>query len=349
MRTIAFPFCLRPLAILVLVAVALWTSALPASAREVIQRFDVVVAVQPDGDLIVTENITVRAEGREIRRGIFRDLPLRSVDDLGLRREAGLDILAIERDGRPEPHHVKRTGNGIRIYVGAEEVWIPHGTYRYTIQYRTSRQLRQFEDFDEVYWNMTGNYWTFPILRVSARVTLPEGAEIRRHAGYTGRFGETGDDHRARAETARTMLFETTRPLAPGEGLTVAVAFPKGFVPENAQSGTLWDALWANAGIGALLAGFLTVFTTLFRTWRRVGVDPDPQPIIPRFKAPHGLSPGATAFLYNQGFRKGSGGHQAFSAAMTSMAVKGRAVIDKTGDELILSSGSAPLPCVERR
>jgi hypothetical protein len=314
-----------------------------AAAREEITHFDVTIAVQPDGDLIVTEAITVRAEGREIRRGIYRDIPLRSADERGMRREAGFELLSIERNKRAEPYHTKRTGNGIRIYIGQEDVFIRPGTHHYVIRYRSARQLRQFEDFDEVYWNATGNQWTFPIRKASARVSLPEDARVLEHAGYTGRFGENGTDYRARKISPRTMQFQTTRALNPGEGLTVAVSFPKGFVPEDAQSGTVLDQVWANLGLGALGAGLLAVFGTLFSSWRRVGVDPKPRPVIPRFKAPEGLSPGAVAYLYNQGFRKGPGGHQAFSAAMTSMAVKGRAIIDKTSKNLSLESSSAPL------
>lgn len=343
MRNLFLRCDLRQCATALLVGLVLCAGLLPVSAREVIESFDIDVEVQSDGDLIVTENITVRAEGIDIRRGIYRDFPTRSSDDRGMRREAGFDLLAVERNGAPEPHHTTRIGNGIRIYIGEEDVIIPRARHRYTIRYRTSRQLRQFDGFDEVYWNMTGNQWTFPIMRVSARVVLPEGASVVRQAGYTGRFGETGDDYRARIESPRSILFETARPLAPGEGLTVAVAFPKGFVPENAQSGTVWNAVWANAGIGALGAGFLAVFGVLFSAWRRVGVDPAPQPIIPRFSAPKGLSPGAAAFLFNQGFRKGAGGYHGFSAAMTSMAVKGRIVIDKSRDTLSLESASAPL------
>src|SRR5690606_15455691 len=53
--------------------------AVPATARadEVIERYDATIDVRTDGDLDVTETITVRAEGAQIRRGIFRDFPLR--------------------------------------------------------------------------------------------------------------------------------------------------------------------------------------------------------------------------------------------------------------------------------
>ena len=44
-------------------------------AAEVIKSFDSLIQVQPDGSMIVTEAITARHEGRQIRRGIYRDLP----------------------------------------------------------------------------------------------------------------------------------------------------------------------------------------------------------------------------------------------------------------------------------
>jgi len=37
--------------------------------------FDSRVEVRPDASLVVTETIRVRAEGREIKRGIYRDFP----------------------------------------------------------------------------------------------------------------------------------------------------------------------------------------------------------------------------------------------------------------------------------
>ncbi len=51
---------------------------LPAlvSAQEAIEDFSVSLQVEADGNLLVTERITVRAEGRDIRRGIYRDLPV---------------------------------------------------------------------------------------------------------------------------------------------------------------------------------------------------------------------------------------------------------------------------------
>ena len=42
---------------------------------EEILAFDVSIDVRPGGLLVVTEEITVRALGQDIRRGIYRDFP----------------------------------------------------------------------------------------------------------------------------------------------------------------------------------------------------------------------------------------------------------------------------------
>ncbi len=48
--------------------------------------------------------------------------------------------------------------------ISAEKkVILPPGEYTYTFIYETDRQLGFFPEFDELYWNVTGNDWNFPI------------------------------------------------------------------------------------------------------------------------------------------------------------------------------------------
>ena len=60
-----------------LAALVLLALAAPASvAAERIESFHSHIVVERSGELVVTETIRVRAEGRKIKRGIFRDIPL---------------------------------------------------------------------------------------------------------------------------------------------------------------------------------------------------------------------------------------------------------------------------------
>ena len=114
---------------------------------------------------------------------------------------------------------------------------VPPGEHTYELVFRTDRQLGYFADHDELYWNVTGNGWDFPIDRVTARVELPQAipaAEIKLEA-YTGPQGAKGQDYTAQMQ-ASGPLFATTRGLRPREGLTIVAMWPKGFIMPPVES-----------------------------------------------------------------------------------------------------------------
>jgi hypothetical protein len=199
------------------------------AASERILLFSSHVVVRPDASLTVTENITVRSEQREIKRGIIRDFPTTYKDRSGNTVKVGFEILEVLRDGKTSPYHTEHVSNGEKIYIGDRNVNLSAGVYTYTIKYRTDRQLGYFKDFDELYWNVTGNGWAFPIETAEAVIELPPGARLREHAAYTGYQGDRGQDFMVQPDDTK-IVFKTTRGLAPREGLTVAVSWPKGLV-----------------------------------------------------------------------------------------------------------------------
>ena len=293
-----------------------------ALAREVIENFSSEVLIQPDGTLEVTEEITVIAEGRDIRRGIYRDFPTRYREESGLFRTVGFDVVEIKRNGKAEPWFTEQLPGGVRIYIGNKEAWIATGRHTYTIRYETTRQIGFFDDYDELYWNVTGNFWRFPIQDASARIVLPEGTNVRETAAYTGPVGSTAFDAVIDVPGPRTAVFRATRRLEPGEGLTVAVSWQKGIVPES--SGGSFRAILDNLGLGVLGAGALALLTYFQTMWRRVGRDPEKGVIFPRFHPPKGLSPAVVSYIYFRGFSvRTKRVPRAFVAALVSLATKG--------------------------
>jgi uncharacterized membrane protein YgcG len=295
--------------------------ALPGTARaeERILDFDSRIAIQRDGSMDVVETIRVQVENVAINRGIFRDFPTRYNGSRGQRIKVGFDLISTERNGRPEPSKLERMANGVRVRIGNPDVVIPVGEHVYRISYRTTRQLGQFDDFDELYWNVTGNGWRFAIDRASATITLPRPTKVGDRAVYTGAQGATGKAARVTDEAPGSIRFETTAPLAANEGLTVAVAFPKGVVAGPSSStkvgwflGDWLPFLMAGGGLIALSA-------FLFNAWRRVGRDPPDGTVVPIFSPPDNLTPAAMRYLTRKSFDD-----RAFAAALVDAAVKGR-------------------------
>jgi uncharacterized membrane protein YgcG len=312
---------MKLVAALLLTLLAL-ASPLEPQVAERIELFDVSVEVEQDGDIVVSESIQVVAAGVSIQRGIFRDLP-RFFENGGARLPYDYEVLRIERDGREEPYERSNEGNAVRLRIGDPEVFLEPGAHQYLIRYRVKNQVRYFETYDEVYWNATGNYWAFPIERARATIILPGAARITGAAAYTGGVGQTGAGYRY-AQSGDAHVFETTRPLAAGEGLTVALGFEKGLIdpPSGLDSGWMW---WRRYGaLLVLVASVAGLFWFLWRSFERVGRDPPKQPVFPRYEPPSGYSPAAVHHI----FYRGLSGHRALIATIMNLAVNRRLTID---------------------
>lgn len=305
-----------------------------AMAKERILNYQSDIEVFADGSMQVTETIRVRAEQQEIKRGIYRDFPTDYQDHFGNRYRVGFEMVAARRDGHSENWHSKTQGNGVRVYLGDKNIYLDKGDYTYAITYRTSRQLGFFDDHDELYWNVTGNHWSLPIDSVSARVTLPQGlrAEQLKPEAYTGPFGAKGQDYSTSVDYDGTVHFETTRSLSRGEGLTIVVSWPKGYVHEPTRREEINVLLRDNQSWLILLIGFSVLIAYYLLAWVMVGRDPEAGVVITRYEPPVGLSPGSSRYVDRMGYD-----HKTFAAALVNLAVKGLVEIKEEGKEYTLT------------
>ena len=318
--------------------------AVPAfvqAEQERIISFNSRIEVRQNADLVVKETIQVWAGGDQIKRGIYRDFPQLYRSRLGLNQRTGFDVVSVKRDGRPEPYHTERKSNGQRVYFGEANTFLKPGIYTYELIYRTDRQLGFFEAHDELYWNVTGNGWEFPIEYAAATVVLPDGTPAEEIEAYTGPQGSKGTEYSANKPYSNTAFIETTRRLGQKEGLTIVVSWPKGHVTPIGKT-ALWRLIIRdNPGLALALAGLVLVFWYYILVWAAVGKDPARGLIIPRYEPPKGFSPGAARYLFKMGYD-----NKVFAANVISLAVKGAVTIKKEGSEYILIWKSASVPAL---
>lgn len=275
------------------------------------------LTIEKNCTVLITETIKVYANGRRIKRGIYRDLPL-SYNYKGGNVKVGFDLLDVKRDGKPEPHHTKWRSNGIRIYIGSKDNFLNTGVYIYEITYRVNNVLGFFDDFDELYWNVNGNGWEFSIQNISATVTFPKGAELIRYDGYTGAYGSTKSDFSTTID-GNTITYTGTQSLQSSENLSVAVAWEKGYLeyPTFIESAWYWIRsyiLWVIGALGLIVGLSYNTFM-----WFKYGRDPKPGTIIPRFYPPEDFSPAECVYLKNAGKESDN----MFGAQLVGLAVKG--------------------------
>jgi uncharacterized membrane protein YgcG len=341
----------KDISILFLVPGLLSVPVCLAEADERIHDYHSDIQVLKNGSLQVTERITVSAEGRKIKRGIYRDFPIAYTSRFLVPIKLPFHVVSVKRDGKPEPFHTTDQSNGVRVFVGQEGYRLPGGKHTYEITYTTNFQLGYFDTYDELYWNVTGNGWDFPIDRASASMSLPEDVPRDQimHEGYTGPQRSQAADLTSKVNKATgTVDFTTTKPLRPHEGMTIVVGFPKGYVhePTAAQNRVLY--LQADRTLGTVLGGLVVVLTYYIFAWVAVGRDPPGGTIFPLLEPPLNLPPACVRYLRQMAYD-----NKCFTAALINMAVKRHLEIDEEGGQFTLrraeSSGKERLSSGEKK
>ena len=303
----------------------------PSFAKESITSFDVIIDVEKDGDIIVTENIALIKEGVLINRGIYRDLPRYYKNDGG-KFPFQYEILSVTRNGQKEEYKKSTNGNAYKIKIGDADVMLENGPHTYSIKYRVENQVRYFDDYDEVYWNATGNYWDFPIDSASAQITLPSVSVLRQQSGYTGAQGSTAKNYKF-SQLGNVYSFKTTAALQRREGFTIALGFEKGLIdpPSKAERKAMW---WQkNGSLVSIISALLGILGFYLWGWNKVGRDPNKGPVFARYEPPQDYSPAAAHLVYY----KGAQGHKPLVSSLLGLAVKKWISLDVDKKRTIIS------------
>jgi hypothetical protein len=277
------------------------------------------ITLQDDGSLQVTETIAVNSTGQQIRHGIFRDFPTTYTDPYNNRYVVGFQMLSATRDSSPEQFRVEDQFNGKRIYLGNPNAVVSPGRHVYTISYTTNRQLGFYKDHDELFWNVTGNGWEFPIDAASATVHLPLNipADKVTLSGFTGSKGSR-ESRLASSSDDAGFEFAAQRRLVWHEGLSVLLQWPKGYITPPTFSQKLEFFFRDNRGALLLGSGFLVTLLYYLIAWSAVGRDPVRGVIMALYEPPANLSPSAMRYLMRMGYD-----NKTFAAAILDMAVRG--------------------------
>ena len=311
--------------------------------QEQILSYDSDITVNPDGTLRVTETVKVLAGSAPIQHEIYRDVLTRYTDQFGDPYTIHIEVISLERDAQPEDFHLRQISNGLRIYMGNTGELVSSGEHTYELTYAVDRAIGFFPDHDELYWNVTGNGWKFPVQEAAATVHLPRG--IAREAilldAYTGRQGSAETAYNASADNQGNATFHTTRALAPHESLTLVARWPKGFVspPTDAQRHQYF--LEDNQASLIGLLGLMVVLIYYAIAWFVVGRNPARGEVIPLAEPPTGFSPAALRYIWRMAFDP-----KTLVANLVDLAVKKRFAIleDLFGSYILGRVKSSPPP-----
>ncbi|MDP3940131.1 MAG: DUF2207 domain-containing protein, partial [Deltaproteobacteria bacterium] len=227
-------------------------------------------------------------------------------------------------------YRTQRLGANLEIRIGNPDAYVT-GLHVYRIVYRVKRAVLYFEDHDEIYWNATGSEWPVGIASASARVVLPAGAsgENANPACYTGPQGDTATDCSAVAEGG-SVLFRSTRPLGPQEGMTVAVGIAKGILMQPTKLSRFLDRV--GDAVSAWILIPFAVLTGMIHFWRTRGRDPAGGEALPvRYEPPDDLRPAEVGTILDE-----RANLEDLTATILDLAVRDRLEIEEIAETKFL-------------
>ncbi|RPI37649.1 MAG: DUF2207 domain-containing protein, partial [Nitrospiraceae bacterium] len=155
-----------------------------------INDFNAAILVNKDSSFTVKETLTV--EFHRPRHGIYREIPYLYTDSSGRKIKTPLEVLSVEDGaGNKRKAKIMKKGNIVHIRIGDPKSFVS-GLQKYEIFYKVENAVLFFDDHDELYWNVTGNYWQAEIRHAQCSVSLAgEKTKELLAACYIGRTGST--------------------------------------------------------------------------------------------------------------------------------------------------------------
>lgn len=261
--------------------------------EECILDYKVLLKVDSLGVLNVSENIKVYVKGEKIKHGIFRKIPL--IENLiDVRKDYySIQIISVKHNGKLSNFKKAVKKNQLELQIGDNDVLIPKGVHDYEISYKTKGVVKFLDNYDEIYWNVTGNNWDFKIGEVEAKLILPNNVDVIKNLCFTGAKGSSTSNCNIEVKND-TIVFKQTTGLNKQHGLTIASQFKKNAINTAELLHLNKTIQWQSTLVPSLVFGGV-----LMLIWLLTSGYFYKKPYYPNFEIPKDISPAMARYLVN--------------------------------------------------
>jgi uncharacterized membrane protein YgcG len=240
----------------------------------------------------VVETLVAEFPEFEQNKGIIRDIPI-SYEG----RPLSLNFISLKRNDQPEPIYENTLVNSRRrISTGTEDYVL--GTQTYEFVYEVSDVTRDFDDYQELFWNVNGLDWQQQFGVIRANVHLDGEPKELFNSEVTCFQGEADSKEVCNFNVAEEVLtFETTRTMDSNENLSFVVGFKPGAF-ESYQEGSAGVVRSLFAAISFTLS-FMAIYSSI-KLKRKSRDHPGRGVIVPEYLAYRDKSVMLASFIDNR-------------------------------------------------
>lgn len=184
---------------------------------EEITSFTSHIDILQDTSLEITETITYRTNSP--KHGIYRYIPTKLITDQGSRNFRISVISLTDHQGDDYQYEKIFENDNLTLKIGDPDTTFT-GEKRYVIRYKIDHAVDKLADYDQLYWDIIGEGWAFPINNVSVELDSPY-AEVTSIDCYTGAYGSTSQNCESESTSPQNYQVKSTQILQANENLTI--------------------------------------------------------------------------------------------------------------------------------
>lgn len=186
------------------------------------------IGIEPTGLLHVTEDFTFISNNESFPYGFFRILPKYSYSRNGEKRRIDLELVSVTINEKNYPYKITEVGNYLYIEP-KEQINLPTGIYRYQFKYIIDRAVWYFDNYDELYWDITAKTLKNVVGSANAVVALPTGKTfIAQNAIASTKNGLNPQRVTITTLSENSLGFADTEALGVGEDIHLFLTMEKG-------------------------------------------------------------------------------------------------------------------------
>lgn len=233
-----------------------------APAKEHIPYLFSRIEILPTGMINISETITVVANGEKLKNGLARVIPRFSTSREDVTSKIDMNLISVDINGQDIPHKLEEKDK--KIYITPKQEYnLTPGIYTYTFNYVIDRQLWEYDNFKEFYWDVTGSSWNLVITKAGASISLPGATPAISQTILLGYNNQLTTDNAIIVKDNNILGFAAQTPLFVGEGMHILISMPLAdFITPDLNKKITWftddygDIIFSIMGLLAILISY---------------------------------------------------------------------------------------------